>query len=106
MPAYDNGKLMRTCLVRVIPRKCNLNLSGERLMKKSTLVSAASAVGLALAPLAPAAFGDDMKKDTMSKDISKESMKKDSMAKDKMSKDSMKKDETSKDNMSKDGMKK
>jgi len=47
-------------------------------MKKSTLVSVAIAAGLALAPLGPAAFADDMKKDTMSKDsMSKDSMKKD-----------------------------
>jgi len=54
-------------------------------MKKSTLVSVAIAAGLALAPLGPAAFADDMKKDTMSKD--------DGMKKDHMSKDGMKKDD-------------
>ena len=56
-------------------------------MKKSTLVSVAIAAGLALAPLGPAAFADDMKKDTMSKDT----MKKDGMSKDTTSKDGMKK---------------
>jgi len=37
-------------------------------MKRTTFVSAAVAIGLSFAPLAPAAFADDMKKDTMSKD--------------------------------------
>lgn len=37
-------------------------------MKKTTVVSAAIMIGLAFAPLAPAAFADDIKRDTMSKD--------------------------------------
>ena len=35
-------------------------------MNKSILFSALIAAGLAVAPLAPAAYADDMKKDTMS----------------------------------------
>jgi pentapeptide MXKDX repeat protein len=100
-------ELMWMCLARVIAAKRNVTLPGGRLMKKRTLLSAAITVGLAFAPLAPAAFADNMKKDTMSKDsMSKGSMTKDPMVKDKMSKDSMKKDDMSKDSMSKDGMKK
>ncbi len=37
-------------------------------MKKSMLLSALIAAGLAFTPLRPPAFADDMKKDTMSKD--------------------------------------
>ena len=60
-------------------------------MKKRILLSALIAAGLAMTPLAPAAFADDMKKDTMSKDsMSKDSMKKDdNMSKDGMAKDTM-----------------
>jgi pentapeptide MXKDX repeat protein len=79
-------------------------------MKKSILLSALIAAGLAMTPLAPAAFADDMKKeDGMKKDtMSKDSMKKDDgMAKDTMSKDAIKKDDgMAKDTMAKDGMKK
>lgn len=102
MPACDNGKLMRMCLARVIAEKAQRKSPWRTCHEEEHFVSAAIAIGLAFAPLAPAAFADDMKKDTMSKDyMSKDSMKKDAMAKDKMSKDSMKKDD-----MSKDGMKK
>jgi pentapeptide MXKDX repeat protein len=71
---------------------------------KSILLSALIAAGPAVAPVAPAAFADNIKKDTMTKDsMSKDSMKKD----DGMPKDSMKKhDGMAKDNMSKDSMKK
>jgi len=37
-------------------------------MKMTILHSALIATGLAIAPVAPAAFADDMKKDTMSKE--------------------------------------
>ena len=80
----------------------------DRFQRRETL-----AAGLAFAPLAPAAFADEMKKDTMSKDtMAKDQMKKDTMAKDNMGKDNMAKgtmkkdDAMDKDNMSKDGMKK
>ena len=60
-------------------------------MKKSILLSALIAAGLAVAPMAPMAYAaDDMKKDSMKKEdsMSKDSMKKeDTMKKDSMSKD-------------------
>ena len=94
---------MSTCSAAVIAEKRNVNPPEDTPMKKSILLSAMVAAGVAFAPLVPAAFADDMKKDTMSKDsMSKDSMKKDTMSKDNMSKDSMKKDDT----MSKDTMKK
>ncbi len=97
---------MRTCLREVIAEE-RTSIPEDILMKKRILLTALIAGGLAIAPPAPAALADDMKKDTMSKDnMSKDSMKKDSMAKDNMSKDSMKKDSMSKDNMSKDDAKK
>src|SRR5690348_7084923 len=78
-------------------------------VKKSTLLATLVAAVFIVAPLAPAAYADDMKKDSMASDtMSKDSMKKDSMAKTKKSKgsmnDGMSKDTMSKDNMSKEGM--
>jgi len=93
---------MRMCLARVIAEEVHLKLSWRTSYEKEHPRVGGIAAGLALAPLGPAAFADDMKKDTMSKD----SMSKDSMKKDTMSKDTMKKDGMSKDTTSKDGMKK